>query len=242
MTRHTTTSTTRLARRAAVGLMALGLLLSGCAAGSAAEAPTSAPTVTPADPKEIAAEIAATFPTEAEWLENYATGQWCTAEIPGLNSCGNEVIVPVTSSSGNGLVDGFTAVTASAVTMNVAEFDSGEVAEEWAGKSRAADILFTGDFDIPANVETNAAGSRGTGTLVDVARDGWAGYRMSQVSEPTRPDGSVQDSATGTISIVMTNGPLRFSLSVYATSAEPGVADVEVNAWLDRVFGPEAKD
>ncbi|WP_146073336.1 hypothetical protein [Cryobacterium sp. N22] len=223
--------------------MALGLLLSGCSTGPAAEAPTSAPTVTPpADPKEIAADIAATFPTEAEWLENYETGELCTAEIAGLTSCGQEVIVPVTSSRGKGLREGVTAVTAAVVALNVAEFGTDEVAEEWAGKTKAADILFTGDFDIPANAETKSAGARGTGTLVDFARDGWAGYRMSQVSEATGFDGSARDPATSTNSIVMTNGPLRFSLSVYFASAEPGAGDAETDAWLDRVFGPEETD
>jgi len=243
MTRHTSISTTRLARRAAIGLMALSLLLGGCAAGSAEKAPAPAPTATPpADPKEIAAEIAATFPTEAEWLENYETGKLCTAEIAGLTSCGNEVIVPVTSSQGKDLREGVTAVTAAVVDLNVAEFDTDEVAEEWAGKSKAADILFTGDFDIPANAETNAAGARGTGTLVDITRDGWAGYRMSQVSEATGFDGSARAAATSTNSVVMTNGPLRFNLSVYFASGEPGAGDAETDAWLDRVFGPEEAD
>ena len=101
MTRHTTTSTSNLARRAAIGLMALGLLLSGCAAGSAEKAPAAAPTVTPpADPKEIAADIAATFPTEAEWLETYETGLWCTAEVAGPTTCGDETAVPGTKSNG----------------------------------------------------------------------------------------------------------------------------------------------
>jgi hypothetical protein len=242
MTRHTSRSTTGSGRRAAVGLLALVFLLGGCSSPPVA-VPTATPTPTPtATPAEIAAEIAATFPTEAEWLESYETGELCTAEIAGMTSCGYEVIVPSTSSSGKGLREGVTAVTAAVVALNVSEFESGEVAEEWAEKSRAADVLFNGEFDIPADTATRVAGSRGTGNLVEFSRADWAGYRMSQVSETTGYDGSASGPATSTDSITLTNGPLRFSLSVYYASAAPGVADAEVEGWLDRVFGPETSD
>jgi hypothetical protein len=245
MTRSTSTSTTRLARRTAVGLIALGLLLSGCSAGSATEPTSPAPTATPTptlEPDAIAAEIAATFPTEAEWLAEYESAKWCTAEIAGLNSCGNDVIIPNTVSNGFNLRDGVTEVTAAAVVLHVAEFASAEEAEKYADESKAADAPYAGNFDIPMNAETNASGARGTGTLVDFGRNGWAGYRMTQVSEATGYDGAAFGPATSTTSITMTDGPLRFSLAVYSASAEPGVADAEVAGWLDRVFGPEESD
>lgn len=239
MTSQTITSTTSLARRAAIGLMALGLLLSGCAAGSAEKAPSPAATATPADPKEIAADIAATFPTEAEWLENYETGRLCTAEVAGPTNCEYTMDAHGTMSNGFALRDDATGQTAEAVIMQISQHDSEEAAQTQLEEAKARDILFTGDFDIPVNDETNSAGFRGAGALADFEREGWIGYRLSQVAEPTRRDGTASDVATATNSIVMTNGPLTLVLRVYYASTEPGVADAEVTGWLDRVFGPE---
>lgn len=246
MTRHTTTSTTGRARRAAIGLMALGLLLSGCAAGPAAEAPTTTATPTPtavADPHALSTELAATFPTEAEWLENYEIGRHCFAETAGQSSCGGaDWPIPGTMSNGFNLRAGVTDVTAGAVMVVVAEWNSAEESAAQLEESKAADVLFTGDFDIPFVPSTKTAGERGAGTLVDLERDGWTGYRMTQTSVKTGSDGNPLDDEGETVtnSIVMTNGPLIFTLRVYWASPEPGVADAETDGWLDRVFGPEA--
>jgi hypothetical protein len=237
MTRNTTTSTTR---RAAVGLIALGLLLSGCAAGSAAEVPTPTATATPApDPKEIAADLAATFPTEAEWLENYLGGKYCVAITAGPSSCGGEEWPrPGVYSNGVNLREGVTSVTAQAVILAVDEFESDEAAQNSVDEAEAADLLFTGDFDLP--MEGNSVGSRGTGTLVDFERAGWAGYRMSQVSVNTGPGGVAEGAEHSTTAILTTNGSLVFTFRVYY--AAPDAAEAEVNGWLDRVFGPVVKD
>ena len=250
MTRHTTTSTTGPARRAAIGLMALGLLLSGCAAGPAAEAPAPSATPTPTppaapDPHALSTELAATFPTEAEWLENYEIGRHCFAETAGQSSCGGEDWpIPGTMSNGFNLRAGVTDVTARAVMVVVAEWNTPEESATKLEESKAADVLFTGDFDIPFAPATNTAGARGAGTLVDLERDGWTGYRMTQKSVETGSDGSLLDDKGETVtnSIVMTNGPLIFTLRVYWASPEPGVADAETDVWLDRVFGPEAAE
>jgi hypothetical protein len=234
MTHHTSISTTR---RAAVGLIALGLLLSGCASGFPAEVPAPTATATPSpDPKKITADLAATFPTEAEWRENYQGGTYCVAITAGPRSCdGEESPRPSVYSNGVNLREGVTSVTAQAIILAVDEFESDEAAQNVVDEAEAKDVLYTGDFDLP--VEGNSAGSRGTGTLVNYERAGWAGYRMSQVSVNTGPGGEVRSAELSTTAILMTNGPLVFNFRVY--SAEPGVADAEVNGWLDRVFGPE---
>ncbi|MGO4785680.1 hypothetical protein [Cryobacterium sp. W22_MBD10_FK3] len=240
MTRHTSISATGLARRAAIGLMALSLLLSGCSAGPAEKAPAPAPTAAPtSDPKEIAAEIAATFPTEAEWLENYESGELCTAEVPGPTTCGNDVQIPGTNSHGSDLRAGVTAVTAQWVHLSIVEWDSEETAQELLRAAREKDTVHTGDFDIPMNEETREVGLRGSGTLVDFERQGWVGYRSYHRAEMTGSDGAAIAPFSTTTVIQMTHGPLAFSVNVDRASAEPGVADAEVNAWLDRVFGPE---
>lgn len=240
MTRHTTTSIAGPVRRAAIGLMALGLLLSGCSAGPAAEAPAATATATPApDPKEVAADLVATFPTEEEWLENYLGGTFCVAVTAGASSCeGEERPRPSAYSNGVNLREGVTTVTAQAVILAVAEFESDDAAQSMVDESEAKDIRFTGDFDLP--MEGTSAGSRGTGTLVDYERAGWAGYRMSQVSVNTGAGGAARSAELSTTAILMTNGPLAFTLRVYNASPEAGEA--EVNGWLDRVFGPEKTD
>jgi hypothetical protein len=188
------------------------------------------------------AEIGATFPTEAEWLEDYESAVWCTAVAAGMNSCGDEASVPRTVSNGWKVRADVTDVTAAAVVLEVSDLGSAEAAEKFAQEVKASEARFDGDFDIPMNAEENKAGLRGTGTLVDFDRAGWSGYRMTQTSETTAWEGAVQDAATSTTAIVMTNGPLDFTLRVYAASVEPGVADAEVQGWLDRVFGPETSD
>jgi hypothetical protein len=248
MTRNTTTSRGQFARRKAVGLLAVGLLLSGCAAGSVTEPAVSVPSATPAptptaDPHATMLDLAATFPTQAEWLEDYEGGVWCTAEVSGLNSCGKEWAIPGTLSNGINLRDAATGPTAEAVVLQVSEFASDEVARSSVDAVKADDSVFMGDFDIPADTDTGAStGSRGTGSLVDFERSGWDGYRLSQVSVTTYVDGTSNPTATSTNSIMLSNGPLTFMLRVYAASAEPGVADAEVQGWLDRVFGPETSD
>jgi len=241
MTRHTT-STTGPARRTIVAVLAWGLLLSGCAAGSGTEPAASTPTPTPtAEPHEIMMDLAATFPTEEERLENYTGARLCVAETPGPPTCDSEDWPePGAYSNGNNLKDGVTDPTAQAVILAIYERETTEAAQEALAESQATDAVFTGDFDIPVNEETNAAGERGMGTVVDFERAGWSGYRHTRVSEPTRRDGSATDAMRTTSSIVMTNGQLNFVLRVYYGSAEPGVVDAEADGWLDRVFGPEA--
>jgi hypothetical protein len=232
----------RLTRAALAGVLAAGLLLSGCAAGAATEPAASTPTPTPtADPKKITADLVATFPTEAEWLENYKGGTLCVAVTAGPTSCGgDEAPIPGATSSGVTLREGVTAVTAGAVILGVDEWDSAEAAQATVDSSKADDLVFSGDFDVPWDQETKAAGVRGTGTMVDFERSGWSGYRMSQVSVNTDGDGAVRSAETSTTSVQMSNGPLSFTLRVYY--AEPGAAEAEVNTWLDRVFGPEETD
>jgi hypothetical protein len=168
MTRNTTTSTGEFARGKAVGLLAVALLLSGCAAGSVNSASTSGtptPTPTPTvEPAELMAEIGATFPTEAEWLEDYESAVWCTAVTAGLNSCGDEASVPRTVSNGWKVRADVTDVTAAAVVLEVSDLGSAEAAEKFAQEVKASEARFDGDFDIPMNAEENKAGLRGTGT------------------------------------------------------------------------------
>jgi hypothetical protein len=225
MTRHTTTSTTR---RAAVGLMALSLLLSGCSAGPRTESSASTPAATatrPADPKEIAADIAATFPTEAEWLETYTDATVCVSAVPA--SCGGTQIPrPRAYSNGVNLRDGASTVTAQAVILAVEEWGSDEAAQAEVDRAEADDTLIVAGSDVR------------TGTITDYERAGWGGYRLTQV-----PVETVDSSATSVIhldsSIRMRNGPLVFTFRLYEASAEPGVAEAEAKGWLDRVFGPE---
>jgi hypothetical protein len=243
MTRHTE-STTAPARRTIVAVLAWGLLLSGCAAGSGTEPAASTPTPTPtAEPHEIMMDLAATFPTEEEWLENYTGARLCVAETPGPPTCdGEDWPEPGAYSNGNNLKDGVTDPTAKAVILAVDERSSEDAAQQQLSESHADDVLFTGDFDIPMNEEDRTVGYRGEGTLVDFDRSGWSGYRLTQTSETTGPGGAVQDAATTTTSIVLTDGPLIFTLRVYYASTEPDVAEAEVTGWLDRVFGPEETD
>lgn len=211
--------------------MALGMLLSGCSAGPAAETSNATPTVTatpPTDPTRITADLAAMFPTEAEWLESYADATVCSASGPATCD-GVETTRPGVFSNGVNLRDGASTVTAQAVVLAVDEWESDEAAQAEVDRSEADDTLLVGGADLRS------------GTVTDYERAGWAGYRMTQV-----PVEAVEGSAASVMhldsSIWMRNGPLVFTFRLYDASAEPGVADAEVNAWLDRVFGPEAKD
>ena len=235
MTRHTTTSATGRARRAAIGLMALGLLVSGCSAGPAVDVPTATATSTPtADPRAVAAAIGATFPTEAEWLENYERGSLCTAESPGLSDCGNNVSVPGTNSSGLTLREGVTAVTARFVSLSIIDWVSTDAAQASIDGSEAAGMVYAGDFDIPMDLEANTVGERGSGTLVEFERDGWSGYKLSRLSEMTGQN--AVSPLSSNVLIVLTNGQFEFTLRLEQASAEPGIADAEVSGWLDRSF------
>jgi len=225
----------------AVALLVFGLVLSGCAAGteSAAEAPSATPTTEP-DPHEMAADIAATFPTTAEWLKTYANGQWCEAETAGEpSSCRGEAWdVPGVYSNGYTLREGVTDVTAGAVVLRISEHPTIEGAQKQLADTQALDAAFTGDFDLaPGRDGTLIVGVRGSGTLTDVERDGWTGYRLSEASEYYNTDGSIVQALAGTNAVVMTNGTLSLLLRVYWASPEPGVVDAEMDDWLDRVLG-----
>ena len=222
------TRRTSAARRAAIGLMALSLLLSGCSAGPRTEPADSTPAATaapPTDPTAIMANVAAAFPTEAEWLETYGNAVFCSATGP--DSCdGVETIRPGVFSNGVNLRDGATAVTGQTVVLAVEEWESDEAAQAEVDRAEVEDTLIVEGSDV------------GTGTVTDYERAGWAGYRLTQV-----PVETVDGGATSVIhldsSIWMRNGPLVFTFRLYEASAEPGVAEAEANAWLDRVFGPE---
>jgi hypothetical protein len=237
---------TRSAGRLMVGMLALTLLLGGCAADGAAtgvgsaESPT--PTTTPTlEPREIAAQIAAALPSEAELAETYETARYCVAETVGEpSSCGGEAWTAVgTVANGFNLREGVTDVTAGAVVLQIVEYDTDEQALKQVSDAQALDTVFTGDFDVPPDT---SVGQRGTGTLVDFERDGWSGYHLSEVSEQYGYDGAASSSQRNTQAIMMTDGALAFTLRVYWASAEPGVGDAEVAGWLDRVLGPERTD
>lgn len=165
------------------------------------------------------------FPTEAEWLETYDNAVVCSATGP--DSCdGVETIRPGVFSNGVNLRDGATAVTAQAVVLAVDEWESDEAAQAEVDRAEAEDTLIVEGSDV------------GTGAVTDYERAGWAGYRMTQVPVET-VDGSAASVMHLDSSIWMRNGPLVFTFRLYDASAEPGVAEAEVNAWLDRVFGPE---
>lgn len=233
--------TARLARRVTVGVLALSLLLGGCAAGAgSAESATPSPTPTPTlEPHEIVAQLAATLPTEAELAETYETARYCVADTVGEpSSCGGDAWTATgTMSNGFNLREGVTDVTAGAVVLQIVEWDTDEQALTQVADAQALDAVFTGDFDVPPDT---SAGQRGTGTLVDFERAGFSGYRLSQVSEQYGYDGVASSSPRNTQAIMMTDGTLAFTLRVYWASDEPGVGDAEVAAWLDRVFGPES--
>jgi len=239
MTHHTITSIAGPARRAVIGLMVLGLLLSGCSAGPAAEAPITTATPAPtADPRTEAAAIAVTFPTEAEWLENYERGSLCTAAVPGPTNCGTDVGVPGTNSAGSNLRDGVSAVTARLVALSVIEWDSPDAAQASRDGAEAESMKYAGEFDLPMDVEANTTGERGSGALDEFDRDGWSGFELSRLSEMTGQDGVAVNPMRENVLIVLTKGQFEFRLRLELASAEPGVADAEVNGWLDRSFGP----
>jgi hypothetical protein len=226
-----------------VALLAVSLALSGCAAGneSAAESPTATPTAPP-DPHEIAVDIAATFPTTAEWLKTYANGQRCEAKTAGepSNCRGEPWEVPGVYSNGYTLREDVTDVTAGAVVLTISEHPTAEGAQQQLADNQALDAAFAGDFDLaPGRDGTLIAGVRGSGTLTDFERNGWTGYRLSEASEYYNTDGSIVQDLAGTNAVMMTNGTLALLLRVYWASPEPGVVDAEMDAWLERVLGPE---
>jgi len=241
-------SSARLAGRITIGVLALGLVLGGCAAGdgtggiSTGSAESATPTPTPTlEPQEVAAQMAATLPTEAELAETYETARYCVAETVGApSSCGGEAWTATgTVVNGFTLREGVTDVTAGAVVLQIVEWDTEEQALKQVADAQALDAVFTGDFDVPPGTY---AGQRGAGTLVDFERAGFSGYRLSEVSEQYGYDGIASSALGNTQAIMMTDGTLAFTLRVYWASAEPGVGDAEVDAWLDRVFGPEETD
>ncbi|MET0954302.1 MAG: hypothetical protein ABWY68_00030 [Cryobacterium sp.] len=248
MTRHTSISLLRrrTGRLVAVAAVTVALALSGCAAGTGPAAEPASPTPTPTlEPHDLAAEISATFPTTAEWLKTYSTGQWCEATTAGEPSnCGGEPWdVPGVYSNGYTLRDGVTDVTAGAVVLTISEHPSVEGAEQQLADVKALDSAFNGVFDLaPGRDGTLIAGVRGSGTLTDFERAGWSGYRLSEASEYYNTDGSIVQDLAGTNAVVLTNGTLALLVRVYWASPEPGVVDAEMDAWLDRVLGPEESE